>query len=68
MQPSLCLITLVLQVIAAEDISNKDIDLGGHSHFTFGRLEDICDVCLVGGWHLSLGALLVLLGNRNTPS
>ena len=49
MEASLRLSTLVLQVIAAEDKSNEEIDLGGKSHFTFGRLEDTCDICLVGG-------------------
>ena len=52
-------------MIAAEDKSNEEIDLGGKSHFTFGRLEDTCDICLVGGWHVSLGALLILHGDSD---
>ena len=60
------LICLVMQVIAAEDTSNEVIDLGGKSHFTFGRLEDICDFCLVGGWHVSVGALLILHGDLSS--
>ena len=60
MQPSSNLISLIMQVITAEDTSNEEIDLGGKSHFTFGRLEDTCDICLVGGWRVSLGALLML--------
>ena len=50
MESSLCLNVIFLQVIVAGDKASEEFDLGGKSHFTFGRLADTCDICLVGAW------------------